>query len=249
MENQGGCHLERRYYQYEIMSSGDVQGTKISEISLGFLEGTGWYVPDYTYAEPYFFGQGEGCNFINDACSADVFPNEYCSGSGNSCMDIGSSGGYCSSDDKSEGCRFYYPKRSLNCENPAGASYSPLGSEQVYGRGLGSKCFTGNVNGVSATKAAPTTNYTYCFTYDCVGSGSSTTLNINFGTSVLNCKEKGPISVSGYAGAIQCPDPVAFCSTIGKKTCPRNCMGRGTCNNGKCTCNKGFQGTDCGFTE
>jgi len=34
-----------------------------------------------------------------------------------------------------------------------------------------------------------------------------------------------------------------------KTTCPENCYGQGTCDNGICTCNPGFYGEDCGSTD
>jgi len=245
MEDDGGAHLERRYFQYEVMSTGGIQGSKISEISLAFLEGTGWYVPDYSFAEPYSFGKGQGCDFIYGKCDVKTFDKEYCGGSGIGCNQVGSSGAYCSSDSKSESCRSYISQSALNCENPDGIYYSPFSSKQVYGRGLGSKCFSGNLT----TKTSGTVSQTsYCFTYKCLGEGSKTTLEVNFGTSKFTCLKKGPVTISGYRGAVNCPDPLSFCSTIGKPTCPRNCMGQGKCVNGKCQCNKGYRGTDCAFT-
>ena len=245
MENSGGAHLERRYFQYEVMSTGGIHGSKVSEFSLAFLEGSGWYIPDYSYAEPYYFGKGQGCNFIYDTCEeATVFEDEYCTGTGLGCTQVGESGGYCKSDSKSESCKFYSTQSHFNCENPNGIYYSPFSANQVYGRGLGSKCFSGNL---TTKKTGDVSDITYCFTYDCQGEGAGTTLKVDFGKSHFICEKKGPITLSGYRGHVNCPDPIAFCSTIGKKTCPKNCMGRGKCVQGKCECDAGFQGTDCGF--
>ena len=67
MENDSSmAHIEKRFFQHEVMASGGSIGSKISEFSLAFLEGSGWYVPDYSYAEPYYFGQGQGCGFIDE---------------------------------------------------------------------------------------------------------------------------------------------------------------------------------------
>jgi len=57
MENGGGSgtgssHFERKYFVYETMSSGSILGRRVSEFSLGLLEASGWYVPDYSFAEP-----------------------------------------------------------------------------------------------------------------------------------------------------------------------------------------------------
>ncbi len=134
-----------------------------------------------------------------------------------------------------------YPQ-GINCENPDGKNYSPYSANQVYGRGLDSRCFVGNL---TTSSSGTGTKATYCLTATCMG---PSTINVKWGGQTIMCTAKGPMTVSGYRGVINCPDPVKFCSTVGVPVCPRNCMGRGTCMSGKCVCNSGFKGTDCGFT-
>ena len=79
LENGGGSttdasHFERKYFVYEYMSSGSIYGRRVSEFSLALLEGSGWYVPDYNYSEPFFYGQGQGCSFISSP-AAPQLPN------------------------------------------------------------------------------------------------------------------------------------------------------------------------------
>ena len=243
MEDNGGAHIERRFFQWEIMTTGGIIGSKISEVTLGFLEGTGWYAPDYDYAEPYFFGKGEGCGFYADTIVSTNFPDEYCTGSGIGCTAVNNGGGYCVSDSLIEVGKVYTAQYEFNCENPAGIYYTPFSNKQVYGRGLGSKCLTGNLANYGTVSQTA-----YCLKTTCVGSGLDITLEVMWGTTKLVCTKEGPLSVSGLTGALNCPDPVKFCNSVGAPTCPRNCTGRGTCVNGKCTCNTGFKGTDCGFT-
>jgi len=247
MENQGGAgsagtHFERRQFGFEAMTSGLIYQMQFSQFTLGILESTGWYVADYSYADPFFFGQGQGCNYLTESCSTKGFSfEEFCTGSGRGCANPGRGGGTCTTDSRSDSCGFYHPVEQYDCEYPGSESYARLPSLQTFGRGLGSKCFTGTLT--SAGSSASST--TYCFKYSCAGSGSSTELTLDLNGKSVLCTSEGPKSVSGYSGTINCPNPLTFCSTVGQKICPRGCMGRGTCVNGVCSCNNGYTGTDC----
>jgi len=249
MENNGNSgtkdsHLERKFFVYETMSSGGIYGRRITQFSLGLLEASGWYVVDYDYAEPYYFGQGEGCNFINTKCSTTKASfDEFCTGSARGCANSGIGGGSCGGDSNADGCKYVDPKLDYHCENDASADYARLPSLQTFGRGLGSKCFTGTLNTKSAASST-----SFCFKYTCSGSGSNTVLKVDVGKSTVTCSAAGKKTVTGYAGAIDCPDPLTFCNTVGVKYCPRNCLGRGTCVNNVCQCKTGFKGVDCGLT-
>jgi len=243
MENDGGTgtagsHLERKFFLYDVMCSGGIFGRRVSEFTLTFMEGSGWYVPNYDYAEPFFFGQGQGCDFINGGSASRH--DEYCSGNDRGCSNTGISGGRCVSDAKTDGLKYIDPMEELHCENPNGDDYARLPDLQVFGRGAGSKCFTGSLN--TKRSDSPTT---FCFRYSCSGSGSNTELTVQVGNKNLVCENEGEKSVDGYYGTINCPDPLKFCSTVGKRYCPRNCMGRGSCVNNKCVCRSGYSGVDC----
>jgi len=247
MENNGGSgtddsHFEKKFFLYENMVTGSHSGKRVSELSLALFEASGWYAPDYSYAEPFFYGQGQGCNFINGQCSSSQASfTEFCTGSGRTCTFMGHSGGRCYSDDKTQGCRYVNPDNDYHCENDDGADNARFPNMEVYGRGEGSKCFTGDLNSRKSTNGGTS----FCFKYNCIGSGSSTELEILLGRTSVTCERAGKVSVDGYYGSINCPDPEEFCNTVGKRYCPRNCMGRGRCVNNTCQCNSGFKGTDC----
>jgi len=245
MENSGssgtaGSHFERRQFSFEIMTSGLISQMQTSIFTLAILESTGWYVPDYDgYADAFGWGQGQGCGFLTGSCSSSSY-SEFCSGSARSCVATGRGGGTCSTDSRSDNCKWIHPSDSYDCDNANADSYARLPTLQAFGRTAGSKCFTGTLN----TKSAGSQT-SFCFKYSCSGSGSKAQLTLNVGSKSVVCTKKGNVSVSGYGGVINCPDPVEYCSTIGQKLCPRGCMGRGNCNNGVCECNKGFKGKDC----
>jgi len=244
MEKTDESHVSRRFFQWDLMSTAGITGTKISEFNLAFLEGTGWYVADYCFAEPYFFGKGEGCGFYAEDIDSANFPDEYCNATGLGCTAVGSSGGYCVSDSSIAVGKVYTHQLEFNCENPKGIYYTTFPSKQVYGRGLGSMCFSGNL---TTSKTAAGSLKPYCLTFTCEGKGLETVVYANWGEDKLACTQEGPITPAGYRGQINCPDPVKFCNTIGAPTCKRNCMGRGDCLDGQCICEPGYFGTDCGF--
>lgn len=250
MENDGGAgtagsHFERRYFLYEVMTSGVIDSYRVSTFSFNVLEASGWYVPNYTYAEPFYFGQGEGCNFIYDSCTAaNTEFSEFCSVASRGCTAAGRGGGTCSSDSRSDGCYYMYPMFDYDCDTADAAVNARFPNLEVYGRGLGSKCFSGNLT--TATRASQTS---FCFQYTCVGSGLNTVVQVGVGNTNVTCKAQGNMSVKGYNGVINCPDPLIFCNNAGKKFCPRNCLGRGDCVNNQCLCYPGFTGTDCGLSS
>jgi hypothetical protein len=250
MENDGGSgsamsHFERKFFVYETMASGGIFGRRVSEFSLAMLEGSGWYAPDYSYAEPYFFGKGQGCSFINEKCSSSRADfDEFCTGSSRGCAPTGRGGGRCSSDSKTNGCKYVDPDNDYDCDNSDAEDNARLRDHETYGRSANAKCFTGNLD----TRKSSSSKTSFCFKYNCIGSGQDTQLEVQVGKKKIVCTEEGKRSVDGLFGTVDCPDPLTFCSTIGKKYCPRGCMGRGTCVNNKCKCKPGFTGIDCGQT-
>jgi hypothetical protein len=246
LEDEGGAgtagsHFERRHFLYDHMTSGVIHGRRVSEFSLAVLEGSGWYVPDYKFAEPFYWGQGQGCNFLYQQCTS-TGPNfpEFCYGTTRQCTANGRSGGICTTDSRSDNCSYSYPMVDNDCDNSLAVDNARLPNHETFGRTAGSKCFEGNL-----TTLTKSTQTTFCFKYNCTGSGLTTKVEVTVGTYKVICAAQGPMKVTGLNGKIDCPDPLTFCQTAGKKFCPRNCMGRGTCLNGVCTCKTGFKGVDC----
>jgi len=88
LENQGGsgsfgAHFERRVFFNEFMTASRLKDRRISEFTLALLEGTGWYKPNYLYAEPMTYGKNAGCAFLDTECinRETLEPNfkEFCS--------------------------------------------------------------------------------------------------------------------------------------------------------------------------
>lgn len=61
-------HFNPNWILNELMAPRDQDGTVISVFTFAFLEGTGWYFPDYTYAEQATHGYNLGCSFLSESC-------------------------------------------------------------------------------------------------------------------------------------------------------------------------------------
>jgi len=241
LENQGGsgsagCHWERRIFANEYMTASQINDQRISELTLALLQSTGWYQVDYSMADTFYFGKGEGCGILS-SCSSGY--KEYCSGGGEGCSFHGQAGSYCGADSFSDGCAYMRAYSNRDCEVSGNRGSATISAEYY---GTGSKCFSGTLypsGGLGSTKP-------YCFSYSCSQSSSGGyQLNVHVGSATGVCTAKGSIRVSGYGGVLNCPDPNTYCSTVGRPACRRGCMGKGTCAGGVCSCYSGWGGSDC----
>jgi hypothetical protein len=244
LENQGGSgsagsHWERRVFGTEYMTASQVEDFRITEITLALLESTGWYKVDYSVAEPLVWGQGKGCGFLNTYCKASngvARFKEFCAANTNGCAVGGRMGAFCNADSFSDNCPYMTGYANSDCENKG--SQSTIAGEA---HGVGSKCFMSSLYSSGSLGA----HRPMCFKRTCTQIGSTWALSLTVGTQTVNCKQAGPVSVSGYYGTVQCPDPNTYCNGDGKPYCRRGCMGQGTCTTGKCTCAAGWGMYDC----
>ncbi len=194
MENGGsdgtaGSHFERRQFIFEAMSSPLIYQQAFSQFTLAMIEGTGWYVANYSMADPYWFGQGQGCDFLNGTCSATSY-DEWCTGTTRGCTVTGRGGGSCAADIRSDSCRYQYPNVNYDCENDDYSDYARLPTLETYGRSSGAKCFEGTLS----SKSTGTTATSFCFKPTCSGSGVNTTLTLKVGTASVTCKAAGTVN-------------------------------------------------------
>jgi len=241
-----GSHLERRIFMNDYMTASVMPDQRISEFSLAFLEGSGWYQVNYDMADPLQWGKGEGCAFVDGTCFGTQFP-EFCSDFGaTGCTFDRTYGAYCGSpsgnvviDKFADNCPFFAGYSNTNCQDPTQANGRSLSAEA---HGQHSRCFAGTIYPGNAL----TKKRSYCLNYKCKKQDNGKyELTIDLGNAQPICRSKGSISVNGYGGRFDCPDPDDFCSGAGKKFCKRGCMGRGTCSNAKCECAAGYSGATC----
>ena len=63
-------HWERDVFANELMNGLFSPHQRVSEFTLAWLEDSGWYKPNYRMAQPYRYGEGEGCDVMDGNCQA-----------------------------------------------------------------------------------------------------------------------------------------------------------------------------------
>jgi hypothetical protein len=254
IENDGsagsaGSHFEKDIFLEEHMTSNSGYDSRQSEFSLALLEGTGWYLADYNYADHFVSGFGKGCPYYNGFCNTNKGPifDEFCAGEdARRCSPTYMGGAICIQDSFAPECFLADPRMNLDCTNPAAAKGAVnLPELQSFGPDANTRCFAGTLELPKFQEAKATLSY--CFKYECGGSGKNTYVDVKLGTTTHRCLKKGKTAVKGFNGVLDCPEPAQFCKAVLFDFCRFNCFGRGTCQNGKCVCDKGFTGRDCGI--
>lgn len=61
-----------------MMTSSSIRNGALSGFTLSLLKDSGWYAVDLTRAEPMFWGEGLGEEFLTKTCHGDTKFREYC---------------------------------------------------------------------------------------------------------------------------------------------------------------------------
>lgn len=61
-------HWERRVLYNEYMTSNYIEEPVVSRFTLALLEDTGWYQVNQNVAEDLVWGNGAGCDFLEQDC-------------------------------------------------------------------------------------------------------------------------------------------------------------------------------------
>ena len=137
-----GVLLSSRAYRGELMAAPGPSGLPLakSNLSLSYMEDTGWYIPDYTVAVPQPWGRGLGNAFATGACSnwpALGASNYVCPQSTVGVFDsTQNNAASCTSDRVAKGvCQFKTYPGALPAiyQYFGGAPYTSLGGLSVYG--------------------------------------------------------------------------------------------------------------------
>jgi leishmanolysin-like peptidase len=63
-----GSHWEKRIFNNEYMTGSSAFDPVYSEITMALFEDSGWYQVNYSAAAEFYFGHGEGCDFVRPRC-------------------------------------------------------------------------------------------------------------------------------------------------------------------------------------
>lgn len=163
------------------MSPSTTTDFRISEFTLALLEGTGWYEVNYNMSDPFDWGRGKGCAFLDGPCvDENAEPNfaEFCSPlAREGCSYTRRAVGYCGGgiilnppiypqwdywkngtillDTYADNCPYYVGTYIRNCENTTSELYAVLREESF---GPTSRCFTGTL-----TQSSTSDHHAYCF--------------------------------------------------------------------------------------
>lgn len=248
LENQGGTgtassHWEARIMLTDYMIGFSYDEATISEISLAFLEDTGWYKVNYYTGGLFRFGKNEGCGFLSNKCVTSAGPsalNEYCTNT---------YAPFCSSGRLNKGICYINtytqnldpPYQYFSSPNLGGiplADYCPVSAvptndtyffpwscsvgnnqypdileEQISSE---SACFMSNlINNNYLNQISP--SYVPLYRSMCYKYGcnfGNNTITVTIGQTSVNCPEQGgEISVPGYTGQLFCPDFNLVCTS------------------------------------
>ena len=241
----GGFHPEARFYPVEATASFIQDDSRYTNLTLVVLNATGWWHVNFTYAEPSGFGRVVSCNFFTTSMPLENSKySQYCPTSGKvGCTPNGRSWGPCGKVTNGNLSQIHKMVNAPYGGHSCKFSSSPVSNfQEEYG--MNSRCFEGDL-----TFGGPSPNSAdhYCLEYTCklLSSGDySLTIHVN-DVDVLCPGIPTKDVPAGNYGTVNCPAVQNYCKGTGATYCPRNCMGKGKCNAGKCKCETGWVGDDC----
>ncbi|KAK6183692.1 hypothetical protein SNE40_011122 [Patella caerulea] len=201
-------HWDSRIMHGSLMMSQSVQPhlTYIDEITLAVFEDSGWYKVDYSQADRFLWGKGQGCKFgLKEYCGSQR--EFFCQGSGNGCDYMALDKGVCRTDTHIKPCRIYTPSSQDQCFKKFGVRYS-----NDYGETFSesSRCFVSSLF-PKYINTSEIESVGRCYEHRCKRAGH---VQIKLRKSDwIDCLPGSSIQITGYSGSIVCPsNPHILCS-------------------------------------
>lgn len=245
LENQGGLgtigsHWESRIMLTEFMVGFTYDEATLSDITLAFLEDSGWYKTNYYTGGLFRYGKNAGCSFINDKCIINEkvnFNNEFCNNKNAPFCTAGRlNKGFCYINNYPSNIDPSY--RYFKALNKGGLSFTDFcpvsgvppnedsflpwncmtGIKGQYPSdfeesiSINSGCFMSSlINKENESKYLPSTK-AICYEYQC--NYVSYKYNVTIGNNSFECPTKGGfIEVEDYAGVFECAPFYLICTS------------------------------------
>jgi len=215
----------------EYMTGTASRNPVFSELTLSVLEDTGWYVANYSQAGQLLWGQGMGCEFVEQACSS--WPSSY---NGYFCTSNGKQG--CTSDYQAKGecqistasnvppvyqyfsdpseigsydlpdyCPLVWGYENGWCFDPSSVTAGIVDMGESFSHN--SRCFTSSL-AKGLALAGPSNPA--CYESYCTGPQE---LRVKIGSYWYLCPAGSNIKIIGFGGTLSCPPIIAqVCGTI-----------------------------------
>eukprot|EP00163_Fabomonas_tropica_P004486 TRINITY_DN1395_c0_g3_i1.p1 TRINITY_DN1395_c0_g3~~TRINITY_DN1395_c0_g3_i1.p1 ORF type:complete len:946 (-),score=84.42 TRINITY_DN1395_c0_g3_i1:96-2933(-) len=216
-----GAHWEQHRFENEYMVSRSTADAKISPITLGLLQDSGWYYPDYSKADDYRWGRGAGCTFTDGTC--DKWGEQYfCTQSGVGCTHDRKYLGVCEVIDHATSLppvfqyfppsttrggkdqeRKYCPRYAAWVSCAAGVQSAHVIAGSVTGQD--SYCIESSLAQGSATRPLEGV----CYRSRC--SNGVVQVAVGSDGAFIDCPTGTSITVNGYSGVLKCPRDTVIC--------------------------------------
>lgn len=60
------------------MTASSIKNAAFSKFTMALLVDSGWYDIEWSLLEPFYYGEGKGCDFVNKACKSSTKYREFC---------------------------------------------------------------------------------------------------------------------------------------------------------------------------
>lgn len=217
METKDGevqSHWDPRMMESSIMvpTVGLPHQTVLDPITLAVFEDSGWYKVNYSAADKFLWGKGEGCSFGQlDKCVNDT--KYFCSGSQEGCHFLHRDKATCQSGMFLEPCGVYQSKADNRCSIPV--KNSPKDRGEMFSHR--SRCFMANI---TKDSSASYDTQGMCYEFRCRG---KRIYDIRVKSSRwTSCPMGKSISIPGYHGVVHCPEILGIlCTKSNRETSTR----------------------------
>ena len=238
-EGSAGSHWEARTMLGDFMISTVYPEFVLSDITLAFLEDSGWYKINYYTGGLFTFGKNQGCNFLNKPCyekGGTKFPNDFCNPDKNQCFEGHRDKGQCAlftyAQDIQEEYRYFDDKGS-NVGGFQPADFCPVVVSNMAQNGqyYFFNCQNGVLSADSSKRDEVISSTSMCIDsslekdpvivktrgtcYQVSCDFENLTFDIKIGSKIVTCGQNktSEHTVEGYSGKLTCPKFGKVCTS------------------------------------